>query len=144
MPFILVYPVDVYGFLPIRIIIHITTHFYWNMIQIIIIKAMSLNCCGNYKRFTHSAHPGEYNMCFSNRNLETEPWNRTLKQNLETEPWNRNVLREESLLASLTLGKMGRGVVFSPWIKGSGRLCKVVELSMQCCGKLLSDSFETN
>ena len=23
------------------------------------------------------------------------------------------------------------------------RLCKVVELSMQCCGKLLSDSFET-
>ena len=28
-------------------------------------------------------------------------------------------------------------------IKGSDRLCKVVELSMQCCGKLLSDSFET-
>ena len=27
--------------------------------------------------------------------------------------------------------------------KGSDRLCKVVELSMQCCGKLLSDSFET-
>ena len=27
--------------------------------------------------------------------------------------------------------------------KGSGRLCKVVKLSMQCCGKLLSDSFET-
>ena len=29
-------------------------------------------------------------------------------------------------------------------LKGSDRLCKVVELSMQCCGKLLSDSFETN
>ena len=28
-------------------------------------------------------------------------------------------------------------------IKGSDRLCKVVELIMQCCGKLLSDSFET-
>ena len=28
-------------------------------------------------------------------------------------------------------------------VKGSDRLCKVVELSMQCCGKLLSDSFET-
>ena len=28
-------------------------------------------------------------------------------------------------------------------IKGSDRLCKVVNLSMQCCGKLLSDSFET-
>ena len=28
-------------------------------------------------------------------------------------------------------------------LKGSDRLCKVVELSMQCCGKLLSDSFET-
>ena len=27
--------------------------------------------------------------------------------------------------------------------KGSDRLCKVVELCMQCCGKLLSDSFET-
>ena len=27
-------------------------------------------------------------------------------------------------------------------VKGSGRLCKVVELNMQCCGKLLSDSFE--
>jgi len=27
-------------------------------------------------------------------------------------------------------------------IKGSDRLCKVVELSIQCCGKLLSDSFE--
>ena len=27
--------------------------------------------------------------------------------------------------------------------KGSDRLCKVVELSMQCCGKLLPDSFET-
>ena len=26
---------------------------------------------------------------------------------------------------------------------GSDRLCKVVELSMQCCGKLLSDLFET-
>ena len=28
-------------------------------------------------------------------------------------------------------------------LKGSDWLCKVVELSMQCCGKLLSDSFET-
>jgi len=28
-------------------------------------------------------------------------------------------------------------------IKGNDRLCKVVELSMQCCGKHLSDSFET-
>ena len=27
--------------------------------------------------------------------------------------------------------------------KGSDRLCKVVELSMQCCENLLSDSFET-
>ena len=27
--------------------------------------------------------------------------------------------------------------------KGSDQLCKVVELSMQSCGKLLSDSFET-
>ena len=27
--------------------------------------------------------------------------------------------------------------------KGSDRLCKVAELSMQCCGKPLSDSFET-
>ena len=28
-------------------------------------------------------------------------------------------------------------------LKGSERLCKVVELSMQCCGKLLTESFET-
>ena len=29
-------------------------------------------------------------------------------------------------------------------IKGSDRLCKVVELTeYQCCGKLISDSFET-
>ena len=28
-------------------------------------------------------------------------------------------------------------------VKWSDRQCKVVELSMQCCGKLLSDSFET-
>ena len=28
-------------------------------------------------------------------------------------------------------------------LKGTDRLCKVVELRMQCCGKLLSDSFET-
>ena len=28
-------------------------------------------------------------------------------------------------------------------LKGSDRLCKIVELSMQCCGKLPSDSFET-
>ena len=28
-------------------------------------------------------------------------------------------------------------------VKGSDRLCKVVKLNMQCCGKLLSDSFET-
>ena len=27
--------------------------------------------------------------------------------------------------------------------KGTDRLCKVVELSMQCCGKILKDSFET-
>ena len=27
--------------------------------------------------------------------------------------------------------------------KGTDRLCKVVELSMQCCGHILSDSFET-
>ena len=27
--------------------------------------------------------------------------------------------------------------------KGSDRLCKLVELEMQCCGKLLSESFET-
>ena len=27
--------------------------------------------------------------------------------------------------------------------KGSNRLCKVVELGMQCCGKLLSNSIET-
>ncbi len=26
------------------------------------------------------------------------------------------------------------------FLKGSDQLCKVVELSMQCCGKLLSDS----
>ena len=32
---------------------------------------------------------------------------------------------------------------FKTFLKGSDRLCKVVELSMQCCGKLLSDSFET-
>jgi len=28
-------------------------------------------------------------------------------------------------------------------LKGTDRQCKVVELSMKCCGKLLSDSFET-
>ena len=28
--------------------------------------------------------------------------------------------------------------------KGTDLLCKVVELGMQCCGKILSDSFETN
>ena len=28
---------------------------------------------------------------------------------------------------------------FCLWFKGSDRLCKVVELSMHCCGKLLSD-----
>ena len=33
--------------------------------------------------------------------------------------------------------------VKKPEFKGSNQLCKVVELSMQCCGKLLSDSFET-
>ena len=27
--------------------------------------------------------------------------------------------------------------------KGTDRLCKVVELSMQCCGQILQDSFET-
>ena len=32
---------------------------------------------------------------------------------------------------------------FKPTFKGSYRLCKIVDLSMQCCGKLLSDSFET-
>ena len=31
----------------------------------------------------------------------------------------------------------------SPIFKGSDWLCKVAELSMQCCGQLLSDSFET-
>ena len=31
---------------------------------------------------------------------------------------------------------------YSPF-KGSDWLCKVVELSMQCCEKLLSDLFET-
>ena len=34
-------------------------------------------------------------------------------------------------------------ISFTNIIKGSDRLCKVVELSMQCCGKFLSDSFET-
>ena len=34
-------------------------------------------------------------------------------------------------------------ICFPPFLKGSDRLCKVVKLSMQCCGKLLSDSFET-
>ena len=29
-------------------------------------------------------------------------------------------------------------------IKGSDRLFKVVELNMQCCGQILSDSFETS
>ena len=29
------------------------------------------------------------------------------------------------------------------FLKGSDRLCKIVEPSMQCCGKLLSDLFET-
>ena len=28
-------------------------------------------------------------------------------------------------------------------IKGTDRLCKVVKLSMQCCGQILYDSFET-
>ena len=28
-------------------------------------------------------------------------------------------------------------------LKGGDRLCKVVELSMYCCGTLLLDSFET-
>ena len=42
---------------------------------------------------------------------------------------------------SLLRLKLGFGIIFS--FKGSNRLCKVVELSMQCCGKLLSDSFET-
>ena len=27
--------------------------------------------------------------------------------------------------------------------KGSDRLCMIVELRMQCCGKILPDSFET-
>ena len=31
----------------------------------------------------------------------------------------------------------------APYLTGSDRLCKVVELSMQCCGKLLSDLFDT-
>ena len=31
----------------------------------------------------------------------------------------------------------------SQHLKESDRLCKVVELSMQCCGKLISDLFET-
>ena len=29
------------------------------------------------------------------------------------------------------------------YFKGSDRQCKVVELNMQCCGKLILDSFET-
>ena len=29
------------------------------------------------------------------------------------------------------------------FFNGTDRLCKVVELSVQCCGKLLSDSIET-
>ena len=32
---------------------------------------------------------------------------------------------------------------FELGLKGSDWLCKVVELSMQCCGKLLSNLFET-
>ena len=32
--------------------------------------------------------------------------------------------------------------IFKIIVKGSDRLCKVVKLSMQCSGKLLSDSFE--
>ena len=42
---------------------------------------------------------------------------------------------------------MGQFLTKNKWnysiFKGSGRLCKVVKLSMQCCGKLLSDSIET-
>ena len=33
--------------------------------------------------------------------------------------------------------------VITSVIKGSDRLCKVVELSMQSCGQILKDSFET-
>ena len=29
------------------------------------------------------------------------------------------------------------------YIKGTDQLCKVVKLSVQCCGKILQDSFET-
>ena len=36
-------------------------------------------------------------------------------------------------------GAEGCNVYF---LKGSDRLCEIVELRMQCCGKLLSDSFE--
>ena len=42
-------------------------------------------------------------------------------------------------LRNLSLSLVISTVISS--IKGSDRLCKVGELSMQCCGKLLSDSF---
>ena len=32
---------------------------------------------------------------------------------------------------------------YREWFKGTDRLCKVVELSMQCCGQILQFSFET-
>ena len=36
-------------------------------------------------------------------------------------------------------GKMGEEC---GGLKGTDRLCKVVKLSMQCCGQILEDSFE--
>ena len=38
---------------------------------------------------------------------------------------------------------LAKNCITNKSFKGCDQLCKVVELSMQCCGKLLLDSFET-
>ena len=49
----------------------------------------------------------------------------------------------QSIDTEVLTGKVGERKGLNTFFKGSDRLCQVVELRMQCCGKLLLDSFET-
>ena len=51
--------------------------------------------------------------------------------------------RKNFILKLKNNSNLGNFIFLFLHLKGSDRLCKVVELSMLCFGKLLSDSFET-
>ena len=48
-----------------------------------------------------------------------------------------------AFLVHVLVAEIRRRKFIDLMLKGSDRLCKVLELSMHCCGKLLSDSFKT-